>query len=144
MPVFLSSWHRQPWKISFPRWTLPSSPSSFFLPSTSTFVFPSCYLLLLLVVVVFVAPLPPPARPGLSLLQIGLVVLRVHQDNSGLALCFFQENAVSLSLSLFLFLSVRRWNAPEGRQRSARNGEDIVRRCACFMFCPFRDPNQQL
>lgn len=35
--------------------------------------------------------LPPPISP----LQIGLVVLRVHQDNSGLALCPFQENAAN-------------------------------------------------
>lgn len=34
---------------------------------------------------------PPPISP----LQIGLVVLRVHQDNSGLALCPFQENAAN-------------------------------------------------
>lgn len=64
-----------------------------FLPSPSpllsTFAFPSF--------------LPPPPRPpsfpraterrgpGLSLLQIGLVVLRVHRDNSGLALCFLRR-----------------------------------------------------
>lgn len=34
-----------------------------------------------------------PPRSSLSLLQIGLVVLRVHQDNSNLALCLFEENA---------------------------------------------------
>jgi len=37
----------------------------------------------------------PTTIGGLSLLQIGLVVLRVHQDNSGLALCLLQESAAS-------------------------------------------------
>lgn len=36
-------------------------------------------------------PTPEPISP----LQIGLVILRVHQDNSGLALCPFQENAAN-------------------------------------------------
>lgn len=36
---------------------------------------------------------PSPPSERVSLFQIDLVVLRVHQDNSRLALCLFQENA---------------------------------------------------
>lgn len=63
-----------------------SSPS-LFLSSSRVFLFfivrPRCPPSL--------TPTPEPISP----LQIGLVVLRVHQDNSGLALCPFQENAAN-------------------------------------------------
>ena len=146
----LSSWHRQPWKISFPRWTLLSLPLPLlllhllcsFLPSTSTFAFPSCSSPLSLSL-----SLSP---SGLSLLQIGLVVLRVHQDNSPAWLCVSSKRTLlssSFSLSLplpFLFFFLLQGMRERKRWRETRNKGNILyeRRCACFMFCPFRDPSQ--
>lgn len=73
-------------------------------------------------------------RPGLSpLLQIGLVVLRVHQDNSGLALCSFQENAVHLSLSL----------VEGGRERSARTENILWDGARAFYVLPFSRSSSQ-
>lgn len=75
-------------------------------------------------------------RPGLSpLLQIGLVVLRVHQDNSGLALCSFQENAVHLSLSLV--------EGEGGRERSARTENILWDGARAFYVLPFSRSSSQ-
>ena len=87
---------------------------------------------------------------GLSLLQIGLVVLRVHQDNSPAWLCVSSKRTLlssSFSLSLplpFLFFFLLQGMRERKRWRETRNKGNILyeRRCACFMFCPFRDPSQ--
>lgn len=110
-------------------------PLSSFVSSSSLFLFylPFVHLRLSFVASPWSPPFPA-TRPGLSLLQIGLVVLRVHQDNSALALYFFQENAVGL----------RRWNA-RGAVLREQPGNILyagVRACA-LCFALFEIPWQQ-
>lgn len=87
---------------------------------------------------------PHPADRGdLSRLQIGLVVLRVHQDNSCLALCLFQENRASGGRE-------SEGDCGGGGTRRRKGGEGSSSRAYCtalvrawFMFWPFRDPRRE-
>lgn len=88
--------------------------------------------------------IPHPADRGdLSRLQIGLVVLRVHQDNSCLALCLFQENRASGGRE-------SEGDCGGGGTRRRKGGEGSSSRAYCtalvrawFMFWPFRDPRRE-
>lgn len=88
--------------------------------------------------------IPHPADRGdLSRLQIGLVVLRVHQDNSCLALCLFQENRASEGRE-------SEGDCGGGGTRRRKGGEGSSSRAYCttlvrawFMFWPFRDPRRE-
>lgn len=119
------------------------SPRPFHLPS-STFAFP--------LRISPSGPLWPPLapsgplrqrRPGLSLLQIGLVVLRVHQDNSLVGFVFLPRERCPRGLEVERF-GERERETEGGRKREGR-GKDPAREgtgnilYACFMFCPFRD-----
>lgn len=87
------------------------------------------------------SPIPTRADRGtLSRLQIGLVVLRVHQDNSCLALCLFQENRASGGQG-----PGRNTRGRKGNGGSGGGGAyctTLVR--AWFVFWPFRRSEESL